>query len=493
MNNNMTSITVLVVYLSVLMIVGFYMGRKVKSGADYAIGGRNIPGWVAALSERATDCSAWILLGLPGTAYAMGVSSIWTAVGCLVGSAGAWWLVAGRLRNEADKYNAVTYIDWVSKRHSNCEKGVRIFGSMTIAFFFIVYVGAQLIGGGKTFLSLFGLDPRFGILITACIIIPYTLYGGFGSVVYTDCIQSLLMFSALVLGPIFGFIYICNEPSVYASSISEAFHNAGPQYLDWFGAAKGFGKGVVIGNGLSWCIAYIGGGLPQLTTRFMSIKDDKGYRSGRVVSVTYIVLSYVGAIAMGFIGLAMFGPSGLTDVEQVMPMVMMKVFPRALATLFITGGIAAMISTADSLLALASAEVAEDIIKPYFMKGKELTKKQSLKISRVVTISVAILAIIIASIFPQKVVFQLVSYVWAGLGSPFSVVTLCTLFWKKYTGKAAVWTIIVGLFFTIFWIVSGLDARVITSMFAGFAAALITAVVVTYMTQPSKEEVKAKV
>lgn len=191
MASNLVSIVVLVSYLALLIGLGIYMGRKVKSGADFAIAGRDLPGWVAALSERATDCSAWMLLGVPGAAYALGISSAWACIGCLIGSAAAWWIVVERLRKDADELEALTYIDWVSKRHSDNEKGIRLFGSFTIAFFFIIYVGAQFIGGGKTFFTLFGIDPTVGILITACIIAPYTLYGGFGSVVYTDCLQSI--------------------------------------------------------------------------------------------------------------------------------------------------------------------------------------------------------------------------------------------------------------------------------------------------------------
>ncbi|MDO5115980.1 MAG: sodium/proline symporter [Synergistaceae bacterium] len=474
------SVVVLALYLGVLITVGFIAGRKVKSGKDYAIGGRNIPGWAAALSERATDCSAWMLLGVPGSAYALGMSSIWAAVGCLIGSAGAWWLVSNQLRKQSADLDAVTYIDWIAKRHSANAKGIRVFGSLTIIFFFTLYISAQLIGGGKTFFSLFGLDTTIGILITSAVVVSYTMYGGFGSVVYTDCLQAVMLFSALLLGTIFGFGYIASNPEVYASSIGAAWAKAGGGYGELFRGAEGIGKGVVFGNGMAWMFAYLGG-LPQLNTRFMSMKDEKAFQSGRIISVSYIVLSYICAILVGFVGFAIFGP-GIEDTEQIMPNVMKTLFHPALATLFITGGIAAMLSTADSLLALTSAEVAEDIVKPYFMKGKELSSRASLRISRLITIGLAVLAIIFAFILPKTLIFTMVSYVWAGLGSPFAVVTLLSIYWKKYTAKAALWTIIVGLFFTIFWIASGLDAKV-TAMLVGFVASLLTGVTVSLCTQ----------
>lgn len=478
-----SSALVLIGYLGVLLTVGFIAGSKVKSAKDYAIGGRNVPGWVAALSERATDCSAWMLLGVPGSAYAFGLSSIWAAVGCLIGSAGAWWLVSNQLRKQAEEYDAISFIDWIAKRHNTNAKGIRVFGSLTIVFFFTLYISAQLLGGGKTFFSLFELDTTVGIFITAAIVVSYTLYGGFGSVIYTDCLQAVVLFAALILGSMFGLNYISSSPDVYASSIAGAWANAGGGYSDLFGGAQGVAKGVIFGNGMAWMFAYFGG-LPQLNARFMAMKDEKAFQSGRIISVSYIVLSYIGAILLGFVGFAMFGP-GISDTEQIMPKVMKTLFHPALATFFITGGIAAMLSTADSLLALTSAELAEDIVKPYLLNNKELSPKASLRVSRFITVAVGGLGIVFAFILPTTLIFTMVSYVWAGLGSPFAVVTLLTIYWKKYTSKAALWTIIVGLFFTIFWIASGLDAK-ITSMLAGFVVALITGVVVSLFTQDKK-------
>jgi Na+/pantothenate symporter len=99
---------VLIVYMSFIIGLGVYMGRKVKNTSDYAIAGRKLPGWVAALSERATGESSWALLGLPGAAYATGLVEIWTAIGCVTGIILAWIFLAWRIRNEAEKYSANT-------------------------------------------------------------------------------------------------------------------------------------------------------------------------------------------------------------------------------------------------------------------------------------------------------------------------------------------------------------------------------------------------
>ena len=127
---------VMVIYMGLLILWGLYQGRKVKTSKDYAIAGRGLPGWVAALSERATGESSWALLGLPGAAYAMGLTEIWTAIGCVLGIITAWVVLAWRLRDEAEKYNVNSFVEYISKKHGESGRQIRIVGSLTIVFFF---------------------------------------------------------------------------------------------------------------------------------------------------------------------------------------------------------------------------------------------------------------------------------------------------------------------------------------------------------------------
>ena len=133
-------------YMGLLILWGLYQGRKVKSSTDYSIAGRSLPGWVAALSERATGESSWALLGLPGLAYAAGLTGIWTAIGCVLGIVTVWATIAWRLRDEAETYKVTTFTDYIAKRHDEVGKWIRIVSSGTIVFFFFFYVGAQIAG-----------------------------------------------------------------------------------------------------------------------------------------------------------------------------------------------------------------------------------------------------------------------------------------------------------------------------------------------------------
>ncbi|MFH2094805.1 MAG: sodium/proline symporter [Bacteroidota bacterium] len=449
-------IIVMVAYVGLLILWGIYQGRKVKNSQDYAIAGRNLPGWVAALSERATGESSWALLGLPGAAYATGLTEIWTAIGCVAGIISAWVLIAWRLRDAAEKYNVTTFTEFIAKKHGETGKWIRIIGSSSIIFFFFLYVGAQFIGGGKTLSTMFeGLDFWIGVLITAAVIIPYTIYGGFMSVVYTDVVQAIVMIVTLIVGPIVGFIYLSNHPELFAQSIPDALDKAGSTYTNFIGTAKGFGAGMLIAGGFSWFFGYLGG-QPQLSMRFMAIRDKKQAKRARNIGVIWTVIAYIGALCLGWIGIAIFGPHGLEDPESVMPRVILELFPPAIAAILITGAIAAMISTADSLLILSATEFTENILNSALKKNAE---KHSLLRSRLVTAILALVALGVAYMAPSDLIFNLVSYVWAGIGGTFSVVILFTLFWKRFHGKAALATIAGGLLFTVLWIGTGQESH----------------------------------
>ena len=467
-------LVVMITYTVLLILYGLYQGRKVKSEADYAIAGRKLPGWAAALSERATGESSWALLGLPGAAYATGLTEIWTALGCVLGIITAWVAISWRLREEAEKYNVNTFTEYIARKHGDVNKWIRIAGSSTIVFFFFFYVGAQFLGGGKTLHTMFELDQNLGMLLIALIIVPYTIYGGFRSVVYTDVVQAIIMIITLVVGPIVGVIYLMNQPDLFANSIGEALTLAGPTHSTLTGGASGFAAGIVIAGGFSWFFGYLGG-QPQLSMRFMAIEDAKQAKQARNIGVVWTLIAYFGALCLGWIGLGIFGPSGLKDAEYVMPAVILELFPPAIAALLITGAIAAMTSTANSLLILSSTELSENIINPLV----KLNKKKALARSRWITAILAVIALGLAYVSPSKVIFTLVSYVWAGIGGTFSIVILLSLFWKKYHGKAVLATIIVGLTFTIIWISSGMD-KVITARILTFFVAGLTAVISTY-------------
>lgn len=502
MENQTIIFIIMSIYMIFLITYGIYQGRKVKTGKDFAIADRKLPGWVAALSERATGESSWALLGLPGAAYATGLMETWTAIGCVMGILVAWIFLASRLRKEADKFDVETFTDYIAKRHGSAGKWIRIVGSFTIVFFFFFYVGAQFLGGGKTLNNLFGIDQSIAMLIVVALVVPYTIYGGFRSVTYTDVIQAVIMIITLIIAPIAGIIYLSEMPegTIYAHSIGDALNQAGPNYSTMMGGAvvdpesplfttlnnlipnsldvvEGIGSGIIIAAAFSWFFGYLGG-QPQLSMRFMAIKDDKNAKSARNIGVIWTLVAYTGALMIGWIGIGIFGPEGLQDQETVMPEVLTTIFNPVISGILITGVLAAIISTANSLLILSATELSENILKP--LRSKTSVTKGTLIQSRVITGLLSLIALMLAFYTPSDLIYSIVGYVWAGIGSTFSVVILLTLFWKRFHGIAALMTIIVGLVFTITWISTGMDA-IVSSRLLTFIVALLTAIIVSWL------------
>jgi sodium/proline symporter len=218
--------------------------------------------------------------------------------------------------------------------------------------------------------------------------------------------------------------------------------------------------------------------------RFMAIRDRAQAERGRNIGILWTVLAYTGALSIGWIGIALFGPNGLEDPEYVMPAVMLEIFPPAIAAILITGAIAAMISTADSLLILSAIELSENFKKS--SNGKQIGRSGAdLMRPRLVTAVLALIALVMAYLSPSRLIYTVVGYVWAGIGGTFSVVILLTLFWKRFHGKAALSTIIVGVLFTVFWISAGLEEK-ITARFITFVVAAVVAIVTTLAMERKK-------
>lgn len=505
MDAQLQLLVVMIIYMSFLIFWGIYQGRKVKTSSDFSIAGRNLPGWVAALSERATGESSWALLGLPGAAYATGLLEIWTAIGCVFGILAAWIFLAWRLRDEADKYQVDTFTEYIAKKHGEAGKWIRIVGSATIVFFFFFYIGAQFLGGGKTLEDLFGINRVVAMLIVVALVVPYTIYGGFRSVTYTDVFQAIIMIITLILAPIAGIIYLKSQPEgvLYASSVKTALHQAGDSYSTMLSGAailandnlherlsnifpnsinliKGLGTGLIIASAFSWFFGYLGG-QPQLSMRFMAITNTKQAKQARNIGVVWTIIAYIGALMIGWIGIAIFGPKGLSDAETVMPQVLTTLFNPWIAGILITGVLAAIISTANSVLILSATELSENLIKP--LSKKNTDNNNSLRQSRLITAILSVTALLVAYLankFNNDSIYVLVGYVWAGIGCTFSVVIILTLFWRKFHGIPALLTIVTGLGFTIIWISTGMD-KLISARFVTFIVAFLVAVLSTYL------------
>lgn len=459
-----------IIYLIVILLVGLLTYKSNKSHYDFFLGGRKVNPWVVAFSERASGESAWLLLGLPGAAYAMGIVEIWTAVGCVWGIIFYWYVIAKDLRQESENVSAITVPDFFAQKYQKGKTAIRITATFIIIFFFTFYLSAQFNGAGKVLLVTFGIDRFWGMFIGASFIIIYTMLGGFFAVAFTDLIQGIIMISALVILPLAGLAEILVDKGEFTQSIA----TSGQSFVSLTGDKTGWLAFAFIVSGLSWGFGYMG--QPHLLTRFMSIKDAGKIKFSRRIAIAWVIPAFTGGLVIGLVGLALYGKGYFDDVEQVMPHLANALLPSWISGIFISGAIAAMMSTADSQLLVISSSVIEDIYHKTL--NRKVSEKLLLKMSRAITIIIGIFAFLIA-ITSGKLIFSMVSYAWAGLGASFGPALFLTLKWKKTTWQGVLAGMIAGTLSTVIWSeIEWLDT-VISSRLSSFVLAFLTILLVS--------------
>ncbi len=461
-------------YLAVVLLVGFITYKKNKSHNDYFLAGRKLNPWVVAFSERASGESAWLLLGLPGAALAVGLLEIWAAVGCVSGIIFSWFVIAKELRVQTEKYEAITLPNFFANKFDGDDKILRFVSMLIVIFFYTFYLAAQFNGAGKILNVTFGIETFWGIVIGTIAIIFYTMMGGFFAVVWTDMIQGIIMIGTLVVLPIVGLI----ELSAEGNSIGLGLQGAGEKISSFTGAKTGWAAVAGVIGGLSWGFGYMG--QPHLVTRFMSIKDPEKIKVGRRIAIAWAIPAFFGAVMVGLVGLAMYGSGYFEDVEFVMPALAATLLPGWLAGIFISGAIAAMMSTADSQLLIISSSVIEDFYHKTL--GKEVTERRLLHLSRIVTIVVGLFGFTIAAT-SKELIFELVSYAWAGMGASFGPALLLLLKWKKTTKQGVLAGMLTGAITTIVWQNIDMLNNFLNVRFTSFILAFFAVVVVSLGTQ----------
>jgi sodium/proline symporter len=464
-------------YLVVILVVGFITYNRNKSHNDFFLAGRKLNPWVVAFSERASGESAWLLLGLPGAAFASGLMQFWTALGCVSGIIFYWFFIAKTLRLETERMGAITLPTFLAARFEKGQSAIRVLATFIIIFFFIFYLSAQFNGAGKILNVTFGLNQSTGMIIGAAVIIFYTMMGGFFAVAWTDMVQGIIMIGTLVVLPLVGLAEL-KEIHEGTAPLKDLMSSEGHSLLSWTGGKTGWAATAMIISGLSWALGYMG--QPHLLTRFMAIKNPEQIKVSRRIAIAWVIPAFSGALLIGIIGAGLYEQGMFDDIEKVMPQLANELLPAWLAGIFVSGAIAAMMSTADSQLLVISSSIIEDLF--HRTLGWDVSDSVLLKSSRWITIVVGLIAFAIA-LTSDKLIFSMVSYAWAGLGSSFGPLILLMLTWKKVTWQGTIAGLVSGFVTTVVWSeLTALDA-VISVRFVSWMVAFLAVWLVSLYTR----------
>ena len=486
------------VYLIVMIWIGAMFMKKNSSSEDYFLGGRSLGGWVAAMSAQASDMSGWMLMGLPGSIYALGMGQVWIGIGLMLGTIANWLFIAGPLRKYTIKANnSMTLPEFFTNRYRDNKKILLGVSSVVIVIFFVVYTASAFASGGKLFNSIFGMDYHVALVVGAVVILIYTFMGGFLAVCTTDFVQGLLMLVAVLAVPVIA-LFVMGPSNFSANLAATGVEPA--SYFNLFSEGGSKITAVSILSSLAWGLGYFG--MPHILVRFMAIKDEKELNKSKKIAIVWVILGLSFACFIGILGRAYLAAKHgvIDDSEKVFIEMIKQLFTDDLslaliAGIFLAAILAAIMSTADSQLLVASSAISEDLYKGIFKKDAD--EATVLNVGRIATVVVAIVALVIAW-NPDSSVMALVSDAWAGFGAAFGPLVLCSLFWRRTNFSGALAGIISGAAVVILWDYIPLcagstlgGATGLYSLIPGFFISLIAIVVVSLLSKaPSAEMVK---
>ena len=479
----------LIIYFTAMLTIGmvFFLRSKNKTDKDYFLGGRKMGPWVTAMSAQASDMSAWLLMGLPGSILAFGLGQAWIGIGLALGTALNWILIAKRLRRFSQAANdSITLPQYLSNRFATKSKALQVVSAVVFLVCFTLYVASAFVAGANVFTSIFSVEKSTAMLIFAVILIVYTFLGGYKAVCWTDFFQGTLMIIAVLAVPIIIVLTKDLDTSVLEAAVTA---NDGTVYSfvgDLFAAPP-----AEIASGLAWGLGYFG--MPHILVRFMSIEKPSMVKKSSIVATVWVVLALVAVIFIAVFGRILIGAELLAENNQSMVFVELSrmLFPTFIAGLLLSAIIAASMSTADSQLLVASSSFTSDIYKPIIRK--KASDRETLWVGRGVVLIVSVIAYFIASSKSEgaQAIMNLVENAWAGFGSAFGPVVILSLFWRRFTYKGALAGVIAGALTDALWLVFLSGSTGIYELIPGFAVGMLASVVVTLIDKKPSEEVIA--
>ncbi|REB07821.1 sodium/proline symporter PutP [Sporosarcina sp. BI001-red] len=470
----------IVLYMAAMVFIGWYAFRRTSNLTDYMLGGRSLGPAVTALSAGAADMSGWLLLGLPGAIFDKGLPEIWIAIGLTTGAYLNWYFVAPRLRVYTQVTNdSITIPSFLENRLKDKSRLLRIASGLIILIFFTFYVSSGMVAGGKFFLSSFGLDYHVGLIIVSVVVVGYTLFGGFLAVSYTDFVQGLIMFLALILVPVVAVFVTGGIPET-----AESIRAVNPDMLSLVKGATLLG----VISSVAWGLGYFG--QPHIIVRFMAIKSVKETKSARRIGISWMILSLLGAVATALVGIAYYqqNPGAeLVDSETIFIALGQIIFHPFIAGIMLAAVLAAVMSTISSQLIVTSSALIEDLYKTVYKTDG--TDKQYVFLGRMAVLVVSLIAMLLA--WPNnESILKLVSFAWAGFGGAFGPIILLSLYWRKLTAKGALFGMVAGAIVVGVWGNIPALSNTLYEIIPGFIVCLLVTYFVSLATYKENKEIE---
>lgn len=453
---------VIIAYLIILIGVGAYRSKFVKSQDDFMVAGRKLSAKVLVGTLLATWIGSGSIIASAGLAYDKGFPSLWF-------DAGVWvaiiilYFIAGRARAFAQ----YTVPDMLEARYN---KYARLLGTIVTIIAYTAIVSYQFRAGGMVLNLITGISVDQGIIITAVFVIGYTVLAGLISVVYTDVVNGIIM----VIGLFIALPFLVDT----AGGWSEIVAALPESHFEIMGELTLL---EALGYSIPTMLLLLGeSGMYQ---RFFSAKDERAARRSVVGWIAGTIVIETLIVVLAIVGSAIF-----TDIEGEMVILyaVKDGLPIIIGSIALAAIVAVIVSTADSFLLVPAINVMRDIYQRFI--NPDVTQKKMVLYSRIVVVLLGIAAFVQVRFFEKILEMAIYAYTMYGVGITPAV--MAAFFWKRATAAGGVSSIAAGMIVTLVWEIFGLGPLLgLPTIYPALGASLFCLVFISLAT-PKPDESK---
>lgn len=425
----------LFIFLIIIFGIGIWANKQVRTSSsflqEYFLGGREMGGFILAMTMMATYGSASSFIGGPGIAYNTGLGWVLLAMAQLPAGYFVLMVLGKKFAIVSRRIQAITLIDFLKKRY---ESNTVIFVSaLAIIVFLFASMTAQWVGGARLIQSLTGLDYTAALLIFAATVLIYVIIGGFRAVALTDALQGSVMIVGTVILLVGTIIAGGGIDNIMQKLVAE-----NPNFISPFGATENLTPLYV---STFWILIGLGViGLPQIAVRAMSYKNSKSLHRAILIGTIGIGTIMFGMHLIGVLARPVM--PGIEIADTVMPLLTLQVLPPVLAGIVLAAPMAAIMSTVNALLILVSSTVIKDIYLNFI--NPTATETQIKNRSFIVTTVIG-LAVVLFALNPPDFLIWLNLFAFGGLEAAFLWSVVFGLYWKKANKYGAIASMVVGI------------------------------------------------
>lgn len=484
---NVTAILFISFYFALVLGIGVWAMRSggAKDLEGYLLGGRRVGPIVTALTLQSTSMSGYMFFGAGALGFTEGYWALWYAAGDIGGGVLNLSVIGRRMRKFSQIIGALTSIEYLERRYPS--PAVRLIAGVLTIFLLGCYVLAQFIAGGKGLTLVTGVPYSLALLIAVGVILTYTMLGGYLAVAYTDALQSIIMLIGI------GWIVIAALIEVGGlTAANQSIALIDPTLLSVWGRGLGYeGQwGVVIGALLIFSVGYMG--WPHVVTRHLAMQQPATARQAGAYATLWNLLFVSAPYLLGILAITIL--PDLDDPELAILRLAETLLPAAITGIVLAAIMAAIMSTADSLLLQTGSVASRDLYERFI--NPNASQQQMVWVSRGLVFGIGVVGYFIALIEPPTV-FSIVVFATSVLGSAFLPAYVCAVWWRKANTPGALASIVTGATIAFIWEPLGLAAiSGLHPMLAGVmasTAAMISVSLATQTRSPVPESVLAAI